>query len=52
MLTSSEVLEAQLFGAPSAEGQLNFTDAMILAMLEAGEGISDLIFSPGRPPAS
>jgi twitching motility protein PilT len=50
MLTSSEALEAQLFGAPSAEGQLKFTDAMILAMLEAGEGISDLIFSPGRPP--
>ena len=23
---------------------------MILAMVGAGEGISDLIFSPGRPP--
>ena len=26
------------------------TDALIVAMLESGRGISDLIFSPGRPP--
>jgi twitching motility protein PilT len=50
ILTSCEVLEAQLFGPPLGEAQLKFTDAMIMAMLEAGEGISDLIFSPGRPP--
>lgn len=26
------------------------TDALLLAMLQAAEGVSDLIFSPGRPP--
>jgi twitching motility protein PilT len=26
------------------------TPALIVAMLESGKGISDLIFSPGRPP--
>ena len=26
------------------------TPALIIAMLDAGKGISDLIFSPGRPP--
>src|SRR5687767_14284704 len=26
------------------------TPALIIAMLESGKGISDLIFSPGRPP--
>src|SRR3979490_1763730 len=26
------------------------TPALIMAMLESGQGISDLIFSPGRPP--
>src|SRR5437879_10007219 len=50
MLTECEVLEAQLFGAPAVDAQLKFTDAMILAMLNAGEGLSDLIFAPGRPP--
>jgi twitching motility protein PilT len=43
-------LETSLFGAPSSDIPSNFTTAMIKTMLEAGPGISDLIFSPGRPP--
>ena len=46
----TERLELQLFGPPPAESSSTFTDALILAMLAAGEGISDLVFSPGRPP--
>jgi hypothetical protein len=41
-------LERALFGA-AAEGNSKLGPAMILAMLDAGDGISDLIFSPGRP---
>ena len=41
-------LERSLFGA-AAEGTSKLAPAMILAMLDAGDGISDLIFSPGRP---
>src|SRR5215831_6587563 len=41
-------LERSLFGA-AAEGASKLGPAMILAMLDAGDGISDLIFSPGRP---
>jgi twitching motility protein PilT len=41
-------LERALFGA-AAEGTSKLAPAMILAMLDAGDGISDLIFSPGRP---
>ena len=41
-------LERALFGAAS-EGTSKLAPAMILAMLDAGDGISDLIFSPGRP---
>jgi twitching motility protein PilT len=41
-------LERTLFGA-AAEGSSKLAPAMILAMLDAGDGISDLIFSPGRP---
>jgi twitching motility protein PilT len=40
--------ERALFGA-AAEGASKLAPAMILAMLDAGDGISDLIFSPGRP---
>jgi twitching motility protein PilT len=46
----AERLETQLFGDPAADPPVKFTDAMILAMLGAGEGVSDLVFSPGRPP--
>jgi len=42
--------ELQLFGAPSAQPPAIATTALIAAMLDAGPGISDLIFSPGRPP--
>jgi twitching motility protein PilT len=41
-------LERMLFGG-AAEGTSKLAPAMILAMLDAGDGISDLIFSPGRP---
>lgn len=44
---SQEDLEASLFGA--AVSQLDLA-ALVQAMLAAGSGISDLIFSPGRPP--
>jgi twitching motility protein PilT len=41
--------EAQLFGALPAQPAIA-TPALITAMLDSGAGISDLIFSPGRPP--
>ena len=41
-------LEAQLFG--HADETLTDTPTLIAAMLDSGKGISDLIFSPGRPP--
>jgi twitching motility protein PilT len=47
--TESERLELQLFGVTTSQGPATFTDAMIRAMLGAGEGVSDLVFSPGRP---
>ena len=43
-------LETQLFGPPPAQPPTIATDALIHAMLDSGAGISDLIFSPGRPP--
>jgi twitching motility protein PilT len=42
-------LERALFGAPAEGSTSKLAPAMILAMLDAGDGISDLIFSPGRP---
>src|SRR5215475_12752117 len=41
-------IEARLFG-PQGQGTVS-TPALIGAMLDSGKGISDLIFSPGRPP--
>jgi twitching motility protein PilT len=41
-------LEDQLFGPPDGIPP-NLAPAMIMAMLDAGEGISDLVFSVGRP---
>ena len=38
----------RLFGAPDPPAVA--TPALIGAMLDSGQGISDLIFSPGRPP--
>jgi len=43
-------IETSLFGEPPADPSLKFAAAMIMAMLDSGEGISDLVFSPGRPP--
>src|SRR5262245_30868019 len=41
-------IEARLFG-PQGQATVS-TPALISAMLDSGTGISDLIFSPGRPP--
>ena len=46
----SSMLELQLFGAAAPDVASNIAAALILKMLDAGEGVSDLIFSPGRPP--
>jgi twitching motility protein PilT len=46
-LTVAE-LNATLFG--TSEARAVTTDTIISAMLDVGTGISDLIFSPGRPP--
>jgi len=43
-------LETSLFGALHDQQPAKFAAAMIIAMLDTGAGISDLIFSPGRPP--
>jgi twitching motility protein PilT len=43
-------LETSLFGALQDQPPAKFAAAMIMAMLDTGAGISDLIFSPGRPP--
>jgi len=42
--------EVLLFGAVAGTAASNATPALITAMLDSGAGISDLIFSPGRPP--
>ena len=47
---SDIVDEDQLFGPPSSQPAAVSTQALITAMLDSGKGISDLIFSPGRPP--
>jgi len=48
--TPTADLIAELFGAPAGDANAMFTPAVIMAMLDTGAGISDLIFSPGRPP--
>ena len=45
---SVEQLQASLFGASASKAVP--TAALITAMLDSGPGISDLVFSPGRPP--
>ena len=47
---SDIVDEDQLFGPPPSQPAAVSTQALITAMLDSGKGISDLIFSPGRPP--
>ena len=49
-MTAGTSVEAQLFGERPQQGPAVVTDDLIHAMLDAGPGISDLIFSPGRPP--
>ncbi len=47
----AEALEHALFGPPPTDGSAGkFAPALIMKMLDAGAGVSDLIFSPGRPP--
>jgi twitching motility protein PilT len=48
--SSVPTLEAKLFGDAPDGLPSKFAAAMIMTMLDAGAGISDLIFSPGRPP--
>jgi twitching motility protein PilT len=48
--SSVQTLEATLFGEAPDGLPSKLAAAMILTMLDAGAGISDLIFSPGRPP--
>jgi twitching motility protein PilT len=48
--TSPAALEAALFGAALDTPAAVPTADLITTMLESGRGISDLIFSPGRPP--
>jgi twitching motility protein PilT len=45
-----EALEAALFGSAPAVPPAVETSHLILTMVNAGTGISDLFFSPGRPP--
>jgi len=42
--------EVALFGPSAVAPASNATAALIGAMLDSGAGISDVIFSPGRPP--
>src|SRR6266545_229671 len=42
--------ESRLFGLSGSAPAAISTPALITAMLDSGKGISDLIFSPGRPP--
>jgi twitching motility protein PilT len=49
--TAADNLEEVLpFGSPAGAAAPIATPALIAAMLDSGVGISDLIFSPGRPP--
>ena len=41
---------ALLFGPQDPSVGAFPTDALVARMLDSGEGISDLVFSPGRPP--
>ena len=48
--TAPTSYEAQLFGERPAQPPTPATTGLIMAMLDSGTGISDLVFSPGRPP--
>ena len=46
----SEALEASLFGEGTDTAVPISTQTLVTMMIKSGSGISDLIFSPGRPP--
>jgi twitching motility protein PilT len=47
---SALITSDSIFGPPPATAAPFSTPAVIGAMLDSGTGISDLVFSPGRPP--
>jgi twitching motility protein PilT len=49
-MTPAQSLEAALFGPSTDDTASAATPGLISAMLDSGSGISDLIFSPSRPP--
>jgi twitching motility protein PilT len=49
-LSTVDELESVLFGPAAATPPRVETAALVVTMLESGQGISDLLFSPGRPP--
>jgi twitching motility protein PilT len=50
MTSNATDVSAALFGALTGAPAKVPTAALVTAMLDSGAGISDLIFSPGRPP--
>ena len=48
--STTDALETALFGPTPATAAPTGTVALVTSMLNAGAGISDLVFSPGRPP--
>jgi twitching motility protein PilT len=46
----SEMLEMTLFGEGTDASRPVSTQTLVTTMIKSGSGISDLIFSPGRPP--
>ena len=50
MTADISTLADHLFGPPTATPPTFSTPSVIWAMLDSASGISDLIFSPGRPP--
>ncbi len=50
MTTQAPDTATLIFGAPPTVPPAIATAAVVSAMLDSGTGISDLIFSPGRPP--
>ena len=50
MTSALASINESLFGPRSTDPPVIETPALIGIMLDSGKGISDLIFSPGRPP--
>jgi twitching motility protein PilT len=48
--TAPDALETALFGPDTGQAGTLATADLVVAMVSSGSGISDLIFSPGRPP--